>query len=266
MNINKLRNFFITGVLPFLIASCANSKKVVLFNELNQASIKSQLEDFEPIIQKNDLLSITVSSISAEAAAIFNNPNNAGAQNTTAAGNVANVAGYLVNSDGYIQFPVLGNIKASGLSKKQLRDNITKSLVEGKLLIEPIVNIRYLNYKVTVIGEVGHATVINVPNEKISLLEALGLAGDLTVYSRRDNILVIREIEGAKTFQRLNLNTNELFTSPYYYLKSNDIVYVETNKNKVASTSRSLVWIPVIFSALSTIVTVAWIINNNRNQ
>ncbi|MBS1576584.1 MAG: polysaccharide biosynthesis/export family protein [Bacteroidetes bacterium] len=266
MNINKLRILFVAGVLPLLVMSCVNSRKVVLFNELNQASIKGQVEDFEPIIQKNDLLSITVSSLNTEAAAIFNNPNISGTQTTTATGNQASVAGYLVNSDGYVQFPVLGNIKAAGLSKKQLKDNITKGLIDGKLLLDPIVNIRYLNYKVTVIGEVGHPTVINVPNEKISLLEALGLAGDLTVYSRRDNVLVIREIEGTKTFQRLNLNTNEIFTSPYYYLKSNDIVYVETNKNKVASTSRAVVWIPVIFSALSTIVTVAWIINNNANK
>jgi len=126
------------------------------------------------------------------------------------------------------------------------------------------VNIRYLNYKVTVIGEVGHPTVINVPNEKISLLEALGLAGDLTIYSKRDNVLIIREIEGAKSFQRINLNTNELFTSPYYYLKSNDVVYVETNKNKVASTSRGVIWIPVIFSAFATAVTLTYVITNNK--
>jgi polysaccharide biosynthesis/export protein len=265
MNINKFKIFLVAGSLPFLIASCASSKKVVLFNELNQASIKSQLENLEPIIQKNDLLSITVSSNSPEAAVIFNSPNSAGIQSSTTAGNTASVSGYLVNQDGYIEFPVLGNIKAVGLSKKQLKDNITKGLVDGKLLLDPIVNIRYLNYKITVIGEVGRPNVINVPNEKISLLEALGLAGDLTVYSRRDNVLVIREIDGTKTFQRINLNTNELFTSPYYYLKSNDIVYVETNKNKVASTSRGLVWIPVIFSALSTVVTIAWLINNNKN-
>lgn len=263
MNFKKIRNFLLLGFFPFLMVGCANSKKVVLFNELNQASIKSQVEDLEPVIQKNDLLSITVSSINPEATTIFNNPNNANTQSSTSAGSTTNIAGYLVNQDGYIQFPVLGNIKAAGLSKKQLKDNITKGLSDGKLLIDPIVNIRYLNFKVTVIGEVGRPNVINVPNEKISLLEALGLAGDLTVYSRRDNVLVIREVDGAKTFQRINLNTNEIFTSPYYYLKSNDIVYVETNKNKVASTSRGLVWIPVIFSALSTVVTIAWLINNN---
>jgi polysaccharide export outer membrane protein len=263
MYISKCKYLIIIGFLPLLI-SCANAKKVVLFNELNQASIKSQVEDLEPIIQKNDLLSIFVSSINPEATVIFNNPNVTAAQSTTAAGNTNNVAGYLVNQDGYIQFPVLGNIKAAGLSKKQLKDNITKGLSDGKLLIDPIVNVRYLNYKVTVIGEVGHPTVINVPSEKISLLEALGLAGDMTIYGRRDNVLVIRETEGTKAFQRINLNTNEIFTSPYYYLKSNDIVYVETNKNKVASTGRGVFWIPVIFSFFSTVVTIAYIVSNNK--
>ena len=263
MIISKLRLSIIAGCLSFLIG-CTSTKEVTLFNELNQASIKSQVEDLEPVIQKNDLLSISVSSINPEATVIFNNPNTPATQSTNAAGNTSNVSGYLVNQDGYIQFPILGNIKAAGLSKKQLKDNITKGLEVGKLLVDPIVNIRYLNYKVTVIGEVGHPTVINVPNEKISLLEALGLAGDLTIYSKRDNVSIIREIEGAKSFQRINLNTNELFTSPYYYLKSNDVVYVETNKNKVASTSRGVIWIPVIFSAFATAVTLTYVITNNK--
>ncbi|MGC4034389.1 MAG: polysaccharide biosynthesis/export family protein [Chitinophagaceae bacterium] len=266
MNINMFKFSSFAIVFSIALFSCTNAKKVVLFDGLDQASIKSQVEDLEPVIQKNDLLSISVSSINPEATVIFNNPNTMAAQGTTASGTTNNISGYLVNQDGYVQFPVLGNIKAAGLTKKQLKDNITKGLTDGKLLIDPTVNVRYLNYKVTVIGEVGHPTVINVPNEKISLLEALGLAGDLTVYSRRDNVLVIREVEGLKTFQRINLNTNEIFTSPYYYLKSNDIVYVETNKNKVASTSRSIVWIPVIFTLLSSAVTITWALTNRNNK
>ncbi|MES1198305.1 MAG: polysaccharide biosynthesis/export family protein [Chitinophagaceae bacterium] len=252
----------ILGFSPFFIG-CVNSKKAVLFNELNQSSIASKIEDMEPIVQKNDLLSISVSSLNPEATLIFNNPNANVTQATTSTGRANNAAGYLVNQDGYIQFPVLGNIKAAGLSKKQLRDNIAKGLTEGKLLLDPIVNIRYLNYKVTVLGEVGHPDVINIPSEKITLLEALGLAGDLTLYARRDNVLIIREIEGAKTFQRINLNTSEIFTSPYYYLKSNDIVYVEPNKNKLNSTSKAYLWIPIILTALSTAVVISYNINRN---
>ena len=127
-------------------------------------------------------------------------------------------------------------------------------LVDQKLLVDPIVMVRQLNFKVSVLGEVGHPNVINVPSEKISLLEALGLAGDITIYGRKDNVMVIREENGIKKIKHLDLNSDELFTSQYYYLKSNDIVLVAANKNKVASVSRSNQVLPVVFSALSLIV------------
>jgi len=103
---------------------------------------------------------------------------------------------------------------------------------------------------------VAKPAVLNVPNEKITLLEALGLAGDMTIFARRDNVLVIRETDGVKNFTRLNLNSNEIFTSPYYYLKSNDIVYVEPTKQKVNQTNQSRLWIPVIFSGISAAVII----------
>jgi polysaccharide export outer membrane protein len=123
-------------------------------------------------------------------------------------------------------------------------------------LVDPIVNISFLNYRVTVLGEVGRPTVISVANEKISLLEALGLAGDLTIYARRDNVLLIREENNKKIIRRINLNTDEIFKSPYYYLKTNDVVYVEPNKSKVANTGRAQVLLPVLFSALSLVTII----------
>ena len=108
-----------------------------------------------------------------------------------------------------------------------------------------------LNFKVTVLGEVGHPSVIPVPSEKISLLEALGLAGDLTINARRDNVMVIREEAGRKIIKRINLNSSELFTSPYYYLQTNDVVYVEPNKAKVRSGSNAAMWVTVALAALS---------------
>jgi polysaccharide export outer membrane protein len=142
-------------------------------------------------------------------------------------------------------------VKASGLTKKQLKEYITKTLTQRQLLTDPVVTIRYLNYKVTVLGEVAHPTVINVPDEKISLLEALGLAGDMTIYAKRDNVMVIREDEGKRVVKRLNLNSKDLFTSPYYYLKSNDIIYVEPNKAKISAASNTRTWLPVVLSGLS---------------
>ena len=116
-------------------------------------------------------------------------------------------------------------------------------------MIDPIVNIRFLNYRVTVLGEVKNPTVVSVPSEKVSLLEAIGLAGDLTIYAQRDNVLVIREEGEQKIVKRLDLSSNDLFTSPFYYLKTNDIIYVQPNKAKVASAGRAQQWLPIILSA-----------------
>lgn len=237
-----------------LFASCGTNQNAAYFTNIADTTLRANTPLPESRIQKNDLLSISVSSLNPEATVIYNSPNAvAGIPGSSGAA----ISGYLVNSDGNIQFPVLGNIKAEGLTKDQLRDNIRKSLEDKKLLVDPIVMVRFLNYRVTVLGEVGRPSVINVPSEKISLLEAIGMAGDLTIFGKRENVLVIREEEnGQKTMKRLNLNSNELLTSPYYYLKSNDIVYVEPSKAKVNTTSSTRVWLPVIFSGVSMIAVV----------
>jgi polysaccharide export outer membrane protein len=236
----------------FVLTSCVSTKKVVFFPDVKDGNLPSNTPFPESIIQKSDILSITVSSLNPEASAIFNQAAEGGA-----AGAAAPAVGYLVNTEGNIQFPVLGNIKAEGLTKNQLKDKIADSLVRKKLLLDPIVTIRYINFRVTVLGEVNHPTVVTVPNEKISLLEALGLAGDLTIYGRRENVMVIREQKDQKVIKRLNLNSDEIFTSPYYYLQSNDIVYVEPNKAKVASVSRGMQWIPIVLSGLSLVILAA---------
>jgi polysaccharide export outer membrane protein len=144
----------------------------------------------------------------------------------------------------------------AGLTKQKAKEVITKLLVDNKLLVDPIITIRYLNFRVTVLGEVSRPTVVTVPNEKISLLEAIGLAGDLTIYAKRDNVLLIREEKGSKLIKRINLNDSELFSSPYYYLKSNDVIYVEPNTAKVASASRSQQLLPTLISGLSFIAII----------
>lgn len=238
------------------LSSCVSTREATYFNETGESSFPAdvKVKSMEPIIQENDLLSISVSSLNPEASEIFNTPNMTVTQTSTVSGTIAQASGYLVDQDGLIQFPFLGNIQAAGLTKKTLRENIKNEIIDRKLLLDPIVNIRYLNYKVSVLGEVGNPSVLTIPNEKVTLLEALGLAGDLTIYAKRDNVLLIREEEGEKILKRIDLTTNEIFTSPYYYLKSNDIVYVEPNKSKIASTSRANQWLPVIISSLSLAV------------
>ena len=243
--INKVTGFILILTL-FMFSSCGSTKSVIYFPTVKDGIIQSTTAFPESIIQKNDILSIVVSSPNPEATTMFNQPAEGGA-----------ASGYLVNSEGNIQFPVLGNIKAEGMSKNQLKNKISQGLVDAKQLINPIVTIRFMNFRVTVLGEVNHPTVVTVPNEKISLLEALGLAGDLTIYAKRQNVMIIREEQDQKIIKRLNLNSAEIFTSPYYYLQSNDIVYVEPNKTKIASVSRGMQWVPIVMSGLSLAIIAA---------
>jgi polysaccharide biosynthesis/export protein len=248
--------YFSILIVMFTFVSCVNTKNATYFSDQKNGSFAAPTVP-KLVIQPNDLLSISVSSLNAEASAVFNQANNSGANTNNTTTTTTTATGFLVDGAGNIQYPFLGQVPVAGLTKEELKDKLTKALVDKKLLVDPILTVRFLNFKVTVLGEVAHPTVVTVPSERISLLEAIGLAGDLTIYAQRDNVLVIRDENGQKITQRLNLNSTELFSSPYFYLKSNDVVYVEPNKSKVASTGRSQVWLPVLFSALSLGVIVA---------
>lgn len=253
---NYIQSYVVIAFLIPVLCACVNSRKVAYFSNLQDTEVPPQVTALEQVVQKNDLLHITVTSLNPDASRIFNIANYSGLQNPRIENANNQLYGYLVNEDGEIQFPMLGNIKAAGISKKALQESITRELMSRKLLLDPIVDIRFLNFKVTVLGEVGRPTVINVPNEKITLLEAIGLAGDLTIFGKRDNVLLIRETDGKKMVKRLDLNSSDLLSSPYYYLQSNDVVYVEPNKAKVSSASQSKMWLPVIFSGLSMVALV----------
>jgi polysaccharide export outer membrane protein len=235
----------------FTIVSCTSSRKSVYFIDQKDAVLKANNLSTKNIIQPNDILSIAVTSLNNASTEVFNKPNNSFVSTSSVTGANLQSPGYLVNDEGNIQFPVLGSMKITGLTTNELRVKITKELLDRKLLVDPIVIVRQLNFKVSVLGEVSKPSVVNVPNEKISLLEALGLAGDITIYGRKDNVMVIREEDGVKKIKRLNLNSSEIFSSEYYYLKSNDIVYVEANNAKIANSTRSSTLIPIVLSALS---------------
>ena len=240
----------------FLFVSCNSSRKVAYFENVQDASFKSNLATVEAPIQRNDILTIIISSLNAEASAVFNPAGNALSKVGTSSGSESLAGGYLVGPDGNIQLPIIGTVTAAGLTKKQLKESITNILLAKKLLLDPIVDIRYVNFEVTIIGEVGKPTVITVPNEKISLIKALGLAGDLTIYGRRDNVLLIREENGQRITRHIDINSSEFLNSPYYYLQPNDVIYVEPNKTKIASSSRSQQVVPIILSSLSIVVVV----------
>lgn len=246
---------FIFTLHIFLHTSCVNTKSIGYLRSAKEGVYQVDANP-EALIQKNDILSITITSLNADASIVFNAGNNHVLNSSASNGNVIQSGGYLVNSDGFIQLPILGNVLASGISKKELRDRIYTAIVTQRLLVDPIVTIRHVNYEVTVIGEVGRPSVITVPNEKISILKALGLAGDITIYGKKDNVLLVREISGQRTLKRIDLNSPALLSSPYYYLMPNDIVYVEPNKNKIASVSRGRQLLPALLSGLSVVVIV----------
>jgi polysaccharide export outer membrane protein len=240
-----------------LFSSCTNTKEFVYFNNVQDTVYSSNFNTASYVIKPNDILSISISSLNNEASAIFNpdNVQNPG-RSTTVTGTQTEAGGYLVSTSGAIQLPLLGKIQAAGITKEELKNTITNLILSKKLLIDPIVEIRFLNYEVTVIGEVAHPTVITVPSEKISLLKALGLAGDLTIYGRRDNVLLIREENGKKRTRHIDLTSSNFLNSPYYYLQPNDVVYITPNKAKIATASNTSQYLPIVLSGLSVVVIV----------
>ncbi|MFM2360299.1 MAG: hypothetical protein RLY16_2292 [Bacteroidota bacterium] len=260
-----LHCFAVLFAVITISASCGSTKQTTYFYEVKDTTIMTSAVELEYSIQPNDILSIYVTSLNPEASAVFNTTNNFVITSSTSAGGNAASSGYLVNLEGYIQMPMIGNIKAAGLSKKQLKELITKTILDKKLLLDPIVTVRFLNYEVTVIGEVAKPTVITVPSEKITILKALGLAGDITIFGKKDNVLLIREREGKKKVIRVDLSDPHFLESPYYFLQPNDVVYVEANKNKVTSNSRTLQILPTILSSLSFLtVVIVQIFTNNK--
>jgi len=237
-----------------IISSCVNTKKIAYFNDIKDSTFIASKGSLEPVIQKKDILSISVSSLSPEATVLFNTPNLPITPSASTTNTTPQTAGYLVSENGTIKFPVLGDISAAGLTQKQLEKNITDLLIEKKLLFDPIVTARFLNFRVTVLGEVNHPGVVYAPSEQISILEAIGAAGDLTIYGLRDNIILIRQEGPDKLVRRLSLNSSNLLKSPYFFLKSNDVIYVEPGKTKMAASDRTLQLLPIIFSGATVII------------
>jgi polysaccharide biosynthesis/export protein len=264
-NLRYIKGLALLLVSFSLLPSCIDTKKTVYFNNIQDTIILNKTFTSESPIQKADLLNISISSLNPEASSIFNNIPISSAlvsSNSSLTANGGTLTsppqqlGYLVDEDGNIKIPVIGKVKADGLTKRQLEDTIAFMLFNKKLLIDPIVVVRFLNYRVTVIGEVGRPTTISVVNEKMTILEALGIAGDLTVYAKRENILLIRENDTAKILHRINLNSPAILSSPYYYLKSNDVIYVEARKEKTLATSRTQQLLPIIISILGFVAII----------
>lgn len=243
----KIRAAVLSFLLPsFLVLnqSCITRKDISYFQDISDTlSVQPISHNFEASIQTGDLLSIHVTSLSQEASSFFNVRGEASDKE------VANT--YLVDAVGNIEMPLIGSISVAGKSTQVAKSEI-KSLLET-YLSDPAVSIRIRNFKVTVLGEVQNPGVYTIPNEKITLVEALGLAGDMTIFARRVNVLVIREETGQRKFVKLDLTSKAFFESEYYYLHSNDILYVEPGKGKFASADAWYKILPIVFSGLTAL-------------
>ncbi|WP_245583360.1 polysaccharide biosynthesis/export family protein [Salinimicrobium terrae] len=206
--------------------------------------------DFQAIIEVNDVLRIDVSSMNEELAAPFQlNLNTQGSGG--GGGDNAALTGYLVNSDGYINFPVLGKIYVEGKSREELEEELTERLREGYLK-DAVVRVRIVNFEVTVMGEIG-SQVIQVEDERISVIQAIAMSGDITYDGKRDKILVIRQIDDQLKYEILDLTSVDIFQNPFFYLKQNDIVYVEPTYRRVKSAGFITSW-----QGLVSIITTAF--------
>jgi len=243
----------------FLCVSCAPKEKIVYYN----AGATETNSSYESRIKSDDLLMITVLSPDNDAATLpFNiqasyalSTGSGSGQNTTP--QLMQYQAYLVSKAGEIEFPLIGTLKLGGLTKVEAVDKLKKEV--GRYVSNPIINLRILNYRVSVTGEVLHPGTFNVSSERISLPEALALAGDLTIYGDRKNIKIIRDIEGVKTIHKVDITNTSFMNSDLYYLSQNDVIYVEPNKTKVNS---SVVGpnLTVGLTALSLVITVAALI------
>lgn len=248
-------------VCCFLLTSCKVNQSIPYFHDLPDTSkptLAKTVSFKNPVIQPDDLLSITIQTIDNTFTNTTVNTTNANSSTGTATGTPV-PSGYLVNKDGIVVLPFVGKIKLSGLTITQAQDAIQQAA--DKYFNDPIVNVRYANFKITVLGEVGRPSSFVMPNEKVTIFDAIGMAGDLTIYGRRDNVLLLRDTANDnRQMVRLNLNSKNIVSSPYFYLQPNDMIYVEPNKNRIASTdvqrSRTIALIGISISIITLMLAI----------
>ena len=261
------------AVMALSFGSCVNTRHLVYMQGKFDTARLSEIKLADPVIQKGDMLSIIVYSDNPQATAIYNQSlvASAGSAGSTGSGSGGNEnsmssfqgstggsptsTGYLVDANGNIEFQGLGTLHVDGLTRTVLKDTLAIRLSD--VLKNSYFNIRFLNYRFTMLGELTRPGVYSIPGEHISILQALGMAGDMTLYGRRENVLVMREVNGKRQYGRLDLTSPEIMGSPYFYLQQNDVVIVEPTKAKAASgdlTVRNVSIAATVVTALAVIL------------
>jgi polysaccharide export outer membrane protein len=246
-------------VLASCVFSCTTKKDVLYFQD-SEGYPNTPLVYEDVTIQPNDILTIRVTALDVEVAQPFNiqvvNPGQGNNQNNQ------NLNGYVVNKDYKINFPILGKIDVKGMTPEDLEQTITQMLIDGDQLKDPTVNVRIANAKFTVLGEVNRGGTIRFTDQNLTILQAIGLAGDLSINGKRDDILLIREVDGMRRVARLDLTSMDITESPYYFIKPNDVIYVNPNGPEVKRAG----YIPSLAALLgfvSATLAIVLIVQNN---
>ena len=241
----RITTIAVIGILLVCaLTSCHVDKKITYFRDAPD-SIYVQSKNIAgaayltPQIHPADLIQISILTLDPETNSVQTASNTSSfavqpGSSQSPGGQLANVTGFLVDNEGFVELPVVGKIKLAGMTTSEARDTIHNRV--AIFYKNPVVNVRFANFNITVLGEVARPASYVVPSEKVSIIDAIGMAGDLTIYGRRENVLLVRDSAGQKQMVRFNLNSTETFKSPYFYLKQGDMVYVEPSKSKVAST------------------------------
>lgn len=250
----KTRFLLISLLALAMMTSCASRKKIIYFQDepLSEALFAKGPEQL--IYKPDDILTINVAALDPETVTVFNLSvvTNTSSSGFGAQANIQRQP-YLIDYNGNIDFPVLGTIKIAGLTRTEATKMLTERIRE--YATDPIINIRLVNFTVTIIGEVSSPGTFTIQDEKITLLEALGLAKDLTIFGKRKNVMLIREVDGVKKFAKIDLTSINTVGSPLYYLQQNDVIYVEPNKARIRSSTYNQNN-GVLISAIGTLTTI----------
>ena len=248
-----------------MLASCANVKDIAYFQDKAIDHPEEIDKHGGIVIQPKDMISIVVSSRNPELSTMFNLPvvsYQAGSEIVTSAAQ-QRLMGYVVDNDGYIDFPVLGEINVGGMTRWELSEYIKNTLLEKGYLNDAVVTVEFMNFKVSVLGEVNHPGTYTIEGDKVTVLQALSLAGDLTIFGKRNNVTVIREMDGERIFYNVDLCSVDMFKSPAYNLLQNDIVYVEPSEIKARQSTlddKGLRMTTIMISSGSLLVSVATLV------
>ncbi|WP_067149373.1 polysaccharide biosynthesis/export family protein [Pseudotamlana agarivorans] len=250
--IPKIKLVFALLLVLISITSCTTKKDVVYFQNAKDSETIVDTDTFKAKLKTGDILNIFISTLDLTVAQPYNLVESTGSVNTA--------IDYLIDSDGNIDYPVLGKIKLRGLTIEEAKDVFKKKFSEGKLLKDPVVIIRIKNFRISVLGQVNSPGVYEISGERITILEAIASAGDLGITGRRENVLVIRDFNGTKTYTRIDLTSKEIFNSPVYFLTQNDVVYVQPNTKGVSAGSGDA-RIGLFASLLGLAITLGLLIN-----